>query len=94
MRIVERYKGSVFTDKVGNMKVDEVELRYEQGFKPIQPARYPVPYQYQERLTAHINKLEGEGVAERVNPKEAIDCILNVAIKTASKTQAERSQGV
>ena len=34
-QIVNRYKGPVFTDRVGTMKVKEVELRYEDGFKPV-----------------------------------------------------------
>ena len=45
MRIVNRYKGPVFTDKVGKMKMEAVELKYEAGFKTVQPACYPVPYQ-------------------------------------------------
>ena len=43
MRIVNRYKGPVFTDRVGKMKMEAVKLKYEAGFKPVQPARYPVP---------------------------------------------------
>ena len=49
-QILNRYKGPVFTDRVGRMKVEEVKLRYVEGFKPVQPARYPVPYHYKERL--------------------------------------------
>jgi hypothetical protein len=79
-RIVSRYKGPVFKDKVGRMKVEEVRLRYEEGFKLVQPARYQVPYHYQERLEVHLKKLEKEGVIEKVNPAEAVDCILNIAI--------------
>ena len=79
-RIVNGYKGPVFTDKVGLMKVEEVKLRYEEGFKPVQPARYSVPYHYQERLEVHLKKLENEGVIERVNPAEAVDCIFHLAI--------------
>ena len=62
------------------MKVEEVKLRYVEGFKPVQPARYPVPYHYQERLGTHLEKLEVEGVIEKVNPAEPVDCILNIAI--------------
>jgi len=68
------------------MKVPPVELRYEAGFKPVQPARYPVPYHYQERLATHLRKLEKEGVIEKVNPAELTDCILNIAI-SEKKTQ-------
>jgi hypothetical protein len=49
---------------VRRMKVKEVKLRYVEGFKPVQSARYPVPYRYQERLATHLNKLEAEGVIE------------------------------
>ena len=34
-QIVNRYKGPVFTNRVGRMKVEEVKLRYEDGFKPV-----------------------------------------------------------
>ena len=68
-QIVNRYKGPVFTDRVGRMKVKEVELRYEDGFKPVQPARYQVLYHYRERLATHLRKLEAEGLVERVNLK-------------------------
>jgi hypothetical protein len=80
LQIVNRYKGPVFTDRVGRMKVEEVKLRYEDGFKPVQPARYPVPYHYQERLATNLRKLKAEDVIERVNPAEPVDCILNIAI--------------
>ena len=80
MRIVNRYKGQVFMDKVGKMKMEAVKLQYEAGFKPVQPARYPVPYHYQERLATHQRRLEAEGVVEKVKPEEPIDCILNIAI--------------
>ena len=45
-------------DRVGTMKVEEVEFRNEDGFKLVQPARYPVPYHYQERQPTHLRKLE------------------------------------
>ena len=54
--------------------------------KLLQPARYPVPYHYHERLVTHLRKLEAEGVVERVNPAEPVDCILNIAI-SEKKTQ-------
>ena len=62
------------------MKMEAVELKYEAGFKVVQPARYPVPYHYQERLATHLRKLEKEGVIEKVNPAEPTDCILNITI--------------
>ena len=68
------------------MKVEEVELRYKDGFQQVQPARYPVAYHYQEGLVMHLKKIEAEGVIERVNPAEPVDCILNIAI-SEKKTQ-------
>ena len=85
-QIVNRYKGPVFMDRVGRMIVEAVKIRYEDGFKPVQLARYPVPYHYQERLAIHLRKLEAEGVVKRVNPAEPVDCILNIAI-SEKKTQ-------
>ena len=84
--IVNRYKGPVFTDRLGKMKMEVVEFKYEDRFKPVQLARYPVPYHYQERLATHLRKLEAEGMVERVSPAEPIDCILNNAI-SEKKTQ-------
>ena len=77
-----RTKGPAYTNKVevGLMKGEEVKQRYEEGFKPMQPARYQVPYHYQVRLEAHLTKLEKEGVIEKVNPAEAVVGILNLAI--------------
>ena len=45
MRIVNRYKGPVFTDRVGKMK---------SGLKLVQPARYQLPYHHQERLATKM----------------------------------------
>ena len=50
MKIVKSFEGSVFTDKIGLMKTKPVQLQYEEGFQPIQPHRYGVPYHYQKRL--------------------------------------------
>ena len=36
MRIVNRYKGPVFTDKVGRMKIEAVKLKYEAGVHRVQ----------------------------------------------------------
>ena len=67
-------------DRVGRMKVKPVKLRYELGFKPVHPARYPVSYHYQERLTTQLKQLIKDDVIQKVNPVEGIDCILNMAI--------------
>ena len=84
--IVEKHTGSVFSEKVGRMKVKPIELQYEPGFRPVQPARYPVPFHYRDKLATHLKKLEKDGVIEKVNPAEPIDCILNLAI-SEKKTQ-------
>ena len=55
-RIIQKYMGSVFSDRVGKMKVKPVKLRYKKGFKPVQPARYPVPYHYHTRLDNHLKQ--------------------------------------
>ena len=68
MRIVNTCKGPVFPNKVGRMKMEAVELKYEARFKEVQPACYPVPYHYQERLATHLRKLEAEGLIEKVTP--------------------------
>ena len=57
-----------------------MKLRYKDGFKPVQRARYPVPYHYQERLATHLMKLKAEDVIKRANPAEPVDCILNITI--------------
>ena len=56
--IINRYKELVFMDRVGTMKVEEVEFRNEDGFKLVQPAMYPVPYHYQERQPTHLRNLK------------------------------------
>ena len=50
----------------GRRRYEEVELRYEEGSKPFQPARYSVPHHYQERLATHLRKLEAKGAVEHV----------------------------
>ena len=78
--IVDIYTGSVLTTRTGSMKIRPVKLQYEEGFKPIQPPRYPVPFHYRERLSTHLKKLRHEGIIEDVEPSEKIDCVLNVTI--------------
>ena len=78
--IVHEYTGSVFTDRIGAMKVPPIILQYKKGFRPTQPPRYSVPYHYQDRLATHLKQLTKEGVIEDVHPAEPIDCILNLSI--------------
>ena len=89
LRIVKRYTGSVFTERVGKLEGEEVRLRYERDFKPVQPPRYPVPYHYQERLSAHLRNMRRDGVIEDVDPTEKMDCVLNV--QSRRRKRRERS---
>ena len=57
-----------------------VKLRYEEGFKPVQPDRHPVPYHYQERLTTIIKQFHKDDNIQKVDTEDNIDCILNVSI--------------
>ena len=88
MDIVKEFTGSVFTDKIGLVKVRPVKLEYEKGFDPAQPPRYPIPYHYRDRVSSHLDKLRSEGVIEDVNPSEPIDIILNTTI-SEKKTARE-----
>ena len=84
--IINGYKRLVFTDRAGRMRIEMVRLKYKDGYKPVQPARYQVPYHYQEKRATHLKKLEAEGVVERVNQEEPVDGILNIA-SSENKTQ-------
>ena len=52
--VVEKFQGSVFSDRIGKVKTTPIKLEYETGFKPVQPPRFTVPYHYQERLSQHL----------------------------------------
>ena len=80
MATVGKFKGTAKSDKIGKVKVKPVRLEYEQGFRPIQPPGFAVPYHYQELLSKHLQKLRDDGVIEDVDSRETIDCILNVAL--------------
>ena len=62
------------------MKIKPVKLEYELGFRPIQPQGFAVPYHYHARLSWHLQKLREDGVIEDVDPREPIDCVLNLAL--------------
>ena len=79
-RIADVHTGAVLSTRTGCMKVKPIKLQYEEGFHPSQPPRYPVPYHYRERLSAHLSKLKAEDIIEDVDPAERIDCVLNVTI--------------
>ena len=86
MAVVDKFKGTAISDKIGKVRVKPVKLEHEQGFRPVQPPRFAVPYHYQERLSKHLEKLREDGVIEDVDPREPIDCILNIAL-------SEKKQG-
>ena len=85
LTIISRYSGTVLTERIGCMKIPPVKLQYEEGFRPVQPPPYPIPYHYRDRLAEHIKRLKKEGIIEDVEPAEAIDCVLNTTI-TEKKT--------
>ena len=89
--IVSGYKGPVFTDREGRTEVEQDGLRYEEGHKPEQPARYPELDHYQERHEGHLKKREKEGVREKGKPEEAVDSILNIGI-SEKRTQGNNSK--
>ena len=78
--IVNAHRASVFRPGVGKIKMEPVVLEHEQGFRPVQPPRRPVPYHYRERLSQHLAMMRREGVIEDVDPREPIDAVLNLVI--------------
>ena len=80
MAVVDKFKGTAISDRIGKVRVKPVKLEYEHGFRPVQPPRFTVPYHYQDRLSKHLQKLREDGVIEDVDPREPIDCILNIAL--------------
>ena len=47
-----------------------------------------MPYHYQDRLTDHLELMEKEGAIEPVDPREEVDCTMNVVI-TDKKTSGQ-----
>ena len=80
MQIVTRFYNSVFLPGIGCVKTEPVKLEFEEGFTPTQPPRRGVPYHYQERLSQHLAMMRKEGAIEDVNPREPLDCVMNVVI--------------
>ena len=70
---MDRYRGPVFADKVGEMKWALVEQKYEAGVKAVRLAQYQWPYHYQERQNTHLKKLEKEGVIEEAGRPETLE---------------------
>ena len=80
MAVVNKFKGTSISDRIGKVRVKPVRLEYERGFRPVQPRHFAVPYHYQEKLSKHLQKLREDGIIEDVDPREPIDCILNIAL--------------
>ena len=78
---MDRYTGPVFTDKARKLKMAAVELKYMAGFKAVQPAHYPVPYHYQERLATHLIKLKKDGVITLPSPSTAYSTLPSQRIR-------------
>ena len=80
MAIVKRFHNTVFLPGIGCIKTEPVKLSFDKDFKPTQPPRRGVPYHYQERLAEHLELMEREGAIEPVDPREEVDCTMNVVI--------------
>ena len=78
--IAARFYNSVFLPGIGCLKTEPVKVEFEEGFKPEQPPRRGVPYHYQGRLSQHLDMMRKEGTIEDVNPREPLDCVMNVVI--------------
>jgi hypothetical protein len=64
----------------GPTKTDPVKFEFEKNFKPIQPQRRGVPYHLQGCLSNHLDIMRKEGAMEDINPREVVDCIMNLVI--------------
>ena len=85
MAIVKRFPNTAFLPGIGCITPEPVKFAFNKDFKPIQPPRRGVPYHYQDRLTDHLELMQKEGAIETVDPREEIDCTMNVVI-TEKKT--------
>ena len=54
----------MFRPGVGMIKMDLVVLDHKLGFKPIQPPRRLMPYNYRTPLSRHLSLMNGKGVIE------------------------------
>ena len=88
MAIVKRFHNTVFLPGIGCIKTDPVKFTFDKDFKPNQPPRRGVPYHYQDRLTDPLELMEKEGAIEPVDPREEVDCTMNVVI-TDKKTSGQ-----
>lgn len=81
MDMIESFKGSVFADKkVGKLNCEPVSLPSDKNFKPVQPPFHNIPIHYQGKVSELLQFLRENDVITDVDPKEIIDCVLNVVI--------------
>ena len=80
MSIVKSFHNTVFLPGIGCIKTDPVKFSFDKNFKPIQPPRRGVPYHYQSRLSEHLEMMRKEGAMEDVNPREVVECTMNLVI--------------
>jgi hypothetical protein len=58
---------ALFEDRIGLMKGVEITIEVDPNIKPVQIPPYPVPIHLQELTKAKLDKMEQDGVIERVN---------------------------
>ena len=80
MHIVRKYHSTVFLPGIGCIKTEPVRFSFSKDFRPVQPPRRGVPYHYQPRLAQHLEMMLKEGAIETVDPREVVECTMNVVI--------------
>lgn len=80
MNIVRKYHATVFLPGIGCIRTEPVKFSFSKDFKPVQPPRRGVPYHYQPRLAQHLEMMVKEGAIEPVDPREVVECTMNVVI--------------
>lgn len=68
-KLLEEYK-ELFDNKMGKIKNFEIQLKLKQGVKPIFRRFRNVPFALKERVENEIERLEREGIIERVESSE------------------------
>ena len=79
LAVVDRFKGTAISDSFGKVRVKPVKLEHEQGFHPVQPPCFAVPYHYQDRLSRPLQKLREEDVIEDVDGTPKAGDTVNMA---------------
>ena len=92
LQLVDEFKGTVFTDKIGCMKTSPVVLDFDPKFKPTQPPFRPIPIHYREKISEHLQKLREEGVITDVDPRKPYECVMNTVITEKTTPGEVRSE--